>query len=580
MRPIVVAILAVVAIILTWVLAQGSYKDSSVYILSLISTGLCGYLIADGFFNNAKKKWHIQRESHSHEVMQLNNDLDILKTQIKGMPPHSEIEALHNNFATVVADNDKLKSEIATHAIVIQQKNTDFAGLRSSHNQLLGENNKIHGALAEKDALIQKNQDTFHQLGIVIDGLHAEHDKIQGDIAAKDATIQKDQETFHQLETVVAALHVEHDKMQVDIAGKDATIQKNLAAFHQLETLIAAMDEEHGKLENTLISQDAVQQKLHSDLSATNTTLNEYRTAIKELHGIIADREKEETQLKADLAARENEIATLKNELATKDAVVIQHQNTVIALNDAVDKMNHDHEANEVQRQGELSQVRKTLEETRGKLVSIADENQKLRITPPVISKTTRDIIEQQPEDTKFLSEDKSIGVVRSHRTRDIDEDDSDAIKTIPATHSELVTDTVVMAKPVEAPTPVIVVSAPEPTPVPEVVIAPTPVIIITPVAPLVNEAVKIIPSDDLKTIEGIGPKIEQVLNAVGITTWHELAHTDPEKLREILSEAGKRFNANDPATWPEQARLLANGEMDKFKAYTDFLISGRVPKA
>ena len=93
------------------------------------------------------------------------------------------------------------------------------------------------------------------------------------------------------------------------------------------------------------------------------------------------------------------------------------------------------------------------------------------------------------------------------------------------------------------------------------------------------NESVSILPADDLKIVEGIGPKIELVLNAAGITTWHQLWHTDEKKLRDILFEAGKRFNANDPSTWPEQARLLANGETEKFKAYTDYLISGRVPK-
>jgi hypothetical protein len=41
---------------------------------------------------------------------------------------------------------------------------------------------------------------------------------------------------------------------------------------------------------------------------------------------------------------------------------------------------------------------------------------------------------------------------------------------------------------------------------------------------------------------------------------------------------AGKNPNFNDPSTWPEQARLLANGEMEKFKAYTKWLDGGKIP--
>lgn len=40
---------------------------------------------------------------------------------------------------------------------------------------------------------------------------------------------------------------------------------------------------------------------------------------------------------------------------------------------------------------------------------------------------------------------------------------------------------------------------------------------------------------DDLKAIEGIGPKIEGLLNSAGIKTWRELADSSVEVLREIL---------------------------------------------
>lgn len=66
---------------------------------------------------------------------------------------------------------------------------------------------------------------------------------------------------------------------------------------------------------------------------------------------------------------------------------------------------------------------------------------------------------------------------------------------------------------------------------------------------------------DDLKLIEGIGPKIEKVLNKAGIKTWRQLADQSPEELQRILAAAGKRFVMHQPHSWPEQANRLAEGK-------------------
>jgi large subunit ribosomal protein L17 len=78
---------------------------------------------------------------------------------------------------------------------------------------------------------------------------------------------------------------------------------------------------------------------------------------------------------------------------------------------------------------------------------------------------------------------------------------------------------------------------------------------------------------DDLTIVEGIGPKIAEVLAAAGIATYAELAKTDAEKVKEILTEAGSNFNTADPTTWAEQAQLAADGkieELEKLKADLD----------
>lgn len=83
---------------------------------------------------------------------------------------------------------------------------------------------------------------------------------------------------------------------------------------------------------------------------------------------------------------------------------------------------------------------------------------------------------------------------------------------------------------------------------------------------------------DDLKIVEGIGPKIELLLNEAGINTWQGLAEASVDHLKEILRQAGDRYRMHDPFTWPEQAKLAASSEWEKLKEYQEFLSGGRDP--
>ena len=81
---------------------------------------------------------------------------------------------------------------------------------------------------------------------------------------------------------------------------------------------------------------------------------------------------------------------------------------------------------------------------------------------------------------------------------------------------------------------------------------------------------------DDLTRIEGIGPKIEGLLNARGILTWKQLASTEVQFLQSVLDEAGTRYQIHDPSTWPEQARLAAAASWDELTRLQDRLRGGR----
>lgn len=108
-------------------------------------------------------------------------------------------------------------------------------------------------------------------------------------------------------------------------------------------------------------------------------------------------------------------------------------------------------------------------------------------------------------------------------------------------------------------------------------IIAPTPPVAkaAAVVAPLPTPAVVTTP-DDLKVVEGIGPKIEKLLNQEGILTFAQLAEASPERIKEILVAAGPRYQMHNPATWPEQSALARDGRWDALKTWQDELNKGR----
>jgi predicted flap endonuclease-1-like 5' DNA nuclease len=81
---------------------------------------------------------------------------------------------------------------------------------------------------------------------------------------------------------------------------------------------------------------------------------------------------------------------------------------------------------------------------------------------------------------------------------------------------------------------------------------------------------------DDLKIVEGIGPKIEELFNNAGIYTFAQLASTSFEKMKSILDAAGSRFQVHNPTTWADQSALARDGKWDELKKWQDELYKGK----
>ncbi|MCE7066709.1 hypothetical protein [Dyadobacter sp. CY326] len=81
---------------------------------------------------------------------------------------------------------------------------------------------------------------------------------------------------------------------------------------------------------------------------------------------------------------------------------------------------------------------------------------------------------------------------------------------------------------------------------------------------------------DDLKIIEGIGPKIEELLNREGIRTLEQLSETSAIRISAILKNAGPRFQIQNPVSWPKQALLAREQKWDELEQLRKRIMSGK----
>ena len=75
---------------------------------------------------------------------------------------------------------------------------------------------------------------------------------------------------------------------------------------------------------------------------------------------------------------------------------------------------------------------------------------------------------------------------------------------------------------------------------------------------------------DDLTKVEGIGPKASEALVNAGVITFADLAKSKPKAIKTILTDASPRLAHLEPASWPKQAKMAADGKWDELKEWQD----------
>jgi len=80
---------------------------------------------------------------------------------------------------------------------------------------------------------------------------------------------------------------------------------------------------------------------------------------------------------------------------------------------------------------------------------------------------------------------------------------------------------------------------------------------------------------NDLTAVEGIGPKINELFNNVGVITFAQLAKQTVPQMQKVLDDAGARYRLAKPSTWAQQAALAAENKWSELKDLQDKLSGG-----
>ncbi len=81
---------------------------------------------------------------------------------------------------------------------------------------------------------------------------------------------------------------------------------------------------------------------------------------------------------------------------------------------------------------------------------------------------------------------------------------------------------------------------------------------------------------DDFTVVEGIGPKINEIIHEADIHFYASLAATSVDDIQKMLDNAGPSYKLAKPGTWPAQAKMAAENKWEALKVWQDELDGGQ----
>lgn len=325
----------------------------------------------------------------------------------------------------------------------------------------------------------------------------------------------------------------------------DAALSKSnsfAAAAHELEKLKARMQELQKEL-NQVHEMSGKFKLDYENEHAKVTSMIVDHSEVEALRNRVRNQEKDLQRSNVELASCKTELNAALTEKLRLSAALDESQ--MIDLNNRNAKLENDLQSSRLMVMKYQSDVARMEEDRKREAAGIPGADQtKNEAAIATLTDENKKLKEKVAQTTKALEECKSLPKAPSEK--------------------KIIRKAVDMAPVAEA-------IAPATEPVAEPVVE----AVVVPASEPVVEAVPKT-ADDLKRVEGIGPKLEEILNSHDILTFSQLAATKTEDLQAILDKAGEAYRIHNPGTWPEQALLLAEGRIEEFEKLTDELKGGR----
>ncbi|MDZ7879754.1 MAG: hypothetical protein U5L45_18900 [Saprospiraceae bacterium] len=571
MRAFLFFLLAAVAAIMLWAIRSESYQNGLVFALSSLAAGLCGYLLADYFFNIEKKTLKEDIASAGKDIQALKDEKDLLQTQFNLATPHAQVEQLEQQVSFADEQRHKLDGLARAQYAEIAGLKTQLEMQKKNYQKLYEE-----AAIASEthSAEITNLQDTLaskrQKIKYLTDEGEYLRNKIKGfEVASEEATIQK----------VVSEVNVPPapnlPKMVVKIPqnGNGNGAERGLLQMFDPRSIKSKSDtvEAEAIVETSTIESPTVMElkpiELRPALEKKTIDLQIVeKTEVNTTNNVV-----EAATTVDDTPSVSEKKLSLAEIIAEVQAAELQDNNLIESKINTIEAQNSESQDNN------LTEPEVKVEPI---TVSIIDE-----LVPTIVEDKievlSTTIVEKLAEPAAVIVENQVENKTDSEPLATSNGEESTSVneeKTIieapvfslskKITPKTANTPVVSMSKSIVVPT------ASTQQEAPTVTVKTEPMFIA--VAPE-KEPDSIIetlsmPTDatNLQAIQGIDAEIERVLKSVGIDTWEDVSEATPQRLVEILKEG--KIRGVDVSHWSVQAVLLADGHVNRLKTFLENL--------
>jgi predicted flap endonuclease-1-like 5' DNA nuclease len=592
MRAFLFTLLAAVAATMLWAIRSESYQNGLVFALATLAAGLCGYLLADYFFNIEKKTLKEDLTSAGKDIQALKDEKDLLQTQFNLATPHAQVEQLEQQLSFADEQRHKLDGLSRAQYAEISALKTQLEMQKKNYQKLYEE-----AAIASEthNAEITNLQDTLaskrEKIKYLTDEGEYLRNKIKGlETASEEDTIQK------VVSEVNAPPAPNLPKMVVKMPQNGNGSERGILQMLDPRSMKSDTVEAEAVVETSTVEPQPIMElktielkslfeKKTLGLTAVAETESSAENAVVEAPIVDVPEAVAPERNVADLVSETKivQMPTISEAKPTVLTIVGEPKVVAMPLAEETPTMTE----NTVVETNAIVDAPPSVTEKKLSLAEIIAEVQAAELNEPITAKTTDTepviapsaepiaetvveaaVIEVAPIVVEKAIESEPVVTSTTVEPEPVEEilQATDAqmfsLSKTMAVPKETSKSTVSLSKSIAIPT-----SPTEETPVASKSI---PTLASETPATFVETTEFSTDATNLQAIQGIDAETERVLKSAGIDTWEEVSEATPQRLMDVLKEG--KIRGVDVTHWSIQAVLLADGHYNRLKTFLDNL--------